>query len=117
MHPASVNETEAEAVPVGDCDQSIACCPCAILNHGAALANETIEERTLPNVRAANQCNERQSLLRDLLHRDPCALRAPGHWVSEVLSDVVRYCGVAAAASASCAISAALTFMPSVPAS
>jgi hypothetical protein len=59
LHPTSVDEAEAEAVPVGDRDQSIACCPRAILHHGAALANESIEERTLPNVRPTDQRDER----------------------------------------------------------
>jgi hypothetical protein len=74
LHPSRVNKPEAKTVPVGDCDQSITRRPCAILNDRAALANETVEERTLPNVWTTDQRDKWESLLCDLFRHCPSTL-------------------------------------------
>jgi hypothetical protein len=113
LHPSSVYQAKLESVPLRNRDQPVPCCSSTIFNNCSSLTDETIKERALPNIRSPNERNERQALLHHLLIRS----LATAHWALGSVIEVVRYCGVAAEARASRAISPALPFTDSVPAS
>jgi hypothetical protein len=114
LHASCIDDTEAHPIPLNDADQAIACSSGAILNDRTSLANETIEEGTLPNVRSPDQRDEwepaRQGFDFDLYF---CLILT--HAGVPLVIDVVRYCGVAAASSAARAMEAAFVRTLSVP--
>ena len=67
VEPAGVDDDEPPAVPFGVAVEPVARGMCAILHDGRALADDSVEERGLANVRPADDGDDRQADQRDAM--------------------------------------------------